>query len=108
MILNYLLLQAQAAEDAGFFGGAGGSIIMIVALFVIMYFFMIRPQQKQQKELRNFIDNLKVGDKVVTSGGIHGKVRRVDTTTFDINIGGDVVITVDRGAVRPAAQPASK
>ena len=63
-------------------GGNMGFLLMMVGMFVVMYFFMIRPQQKKQKELKNFRANLAVGDKVVTIGGIHGKVLEVTDTTI--------------------------
>lgn len=50
------------------------SFLPFIAIIIVFYFFMIRPQQKRQKEERNFGESLKKGDKVVTSGGIHGKV----------------------------------
>ena len=53
-------------------------LVMMVAIFAIMWFFMIRPQQKKQKEIQKFRNALSVGDKVVTAGGIHGVVRRID------------------------------
>jgi preprotein translocase subunit YajC len=56
-------------------------IIMLVLMLVVFYFFMIRPQQKKQKELREFRNNLKAGDKVVTIGGVHGKILEITDTT---------------------------
>ena len=66
-----MLLAAQASQG----GGSMGFLIMMIAIFAIMWFFMIRPQQKKQKEIRNFQNALKEGDKVVTGGGVHGTVR---------------------------------
>jgi preprotein translocase subunit YajC len=57
------------------------SIIMIVVMIVIFYFFMIRPNMKKQKEAKKFREGIKNGDKVVTIGGIHGKVLEVSETT---------------------------
>ena len=54
---------------------------MLVMIIVIFYFFMIRPQQKKQKELKKFRESMAVGDKVVTIGGIHGKILSVDEST---------------------------
>ena len=54
---------------------------MLVVIIVIFYFFMIRPQQKKQKELKKFRESMAVGDKVVTIGGIHGKILSVDEST---------------------------
>lgn len=95
MLTNSILLQAQ--------GGDFSSIIMIVALIAIFYFFMIRPQQKRQKEIKKFRENLKVGDKVITAGGIYGKIRNVNDTTFQIEIAENVKIIIDKGSVYPSA-----
>lgn len=57
-------------------------ILMLVMIVVIFYFFMIRPQQKRQKELKKFREAMAVGDKVVTIGGIHGKILAVDESTI--------------------------
>ena len=90
------VLAAQAAQ-----GGGMGFLIMMVAIFAIMWFFMIRPQQKKQKEIRNFQNSLTEGTKVVTGGGIYGTVRRIDmqNNTIEVEIARGVVITVDRGYV---------
>jgi preprotein translocase subunit YajC len=60
-------------------------LVMLVLIMVIIYFFMIRPQTKRQKELKKFRENLQVGDKVVTIGGIHGKILEIAETTVLIN-----------------------
>jgi len=57
-------------------------LIMLVLILVVFYFFMIRPQMKKQKELKKFRENLTVGDKIVTIGGIHGKILEVSDTTI--------------------------
>jgi len=67
-------------------------VIMLVMIVVVFYFFMIRPQMKRQKELKNFRENLTVGDKIVTIGGIHGKILEVAETT--------VLIATDGGKLR--------
>ncbi len=76
-------------------------ILMMVAIFAIMWFFMIRPQQKRQKEIQKFQNELTEGTAVVTGGGIYGTVKSIDLTknTVDVKIARDVVITVDRGSV---------
>ncbi|MDE5904641.1 MAG: preprotein translocase subunit YajC, partial [Duncaniella sp.] len=83
------------------------NILMIVALIAVFYFMMIRPQQKRQNEIKKFREGLKVGDAVVTAGGIYGKVKGIDETTFTIEIARDVRITVDKGSVYPSAQQAA-
>ena len=101
--MNVMLLQAQAQ------GGGYGMLIMMVAIFAIMYFFMIRPQQKQQKKIREFQNALKENDKVVLGGGIHGRVRRVDLANgvVEVEIARGVVVTVDKNGVYAdsASQP---
>lgn len=56
-------------------------IIMLGLMVVVFYFFLIRPQQKKQKELREFRKNIQTGDKVITIGGVHGKVLEITDTT---------------------------
>ena len=101
MITNSILLQTQAQDGTM-------SIFMIVALIAIFYFFMIRPQQKRQKEIRKFRENLKVGDKVITAGGIYGKIRNVNDTTFQVEIAENVKIIIDKGSVYPSAAEAAQ
>ena len=76
-------------------------ILMMVAIFAIMWFFMIRPQQKKQKEIRNFQNSLTEGTKVITGGGIYGTVKRINMqdNTIEVEIARGVIITVDRGYV---------
>jgi preprotein translocase subunit YajC len=67
-------------------------IIMLVLILVVFYFFMIRPQMKKQKELKKFREGLANGDKIVTIGGIHGKILEVADTT--------VLISTESGKMR--------
>ncbi|MBP5983848.1 MAG: preprotein translocase subunit YajC [Fluviicola sp.] len=60
-------------------------IIMLGLMVVVFYFFLIRPQQKKQKELREFRKNIQTGDKVITIGGVHGKVLEITDTTILIS-----------------------
>lgn len=87
----------EAARQAQ--GGMWTSLIMIVLIFVVMYFFMIRPNVKKQKEIKKFQDSLKNGDKVVTAGGIYGKVKDVKETEVLLEISQGVCITVDKNSV---------
>ena len=82
------------------------SLIMIVAMIAIFYFLMIRPQQKKQKEIRKMRESLKEGDRVITAGGIHGKIKAVKDATFSIQIANDVIIKVERTSVYPDNTPA--
>ena len=76
-------------------------ILMMVAIFAIMWFFMIRPQQKRQKEIQKFQNELTEGTQVVTGGGIYGTVKSIDLAknTVEVKIARDVIVTVDRSYV---------
>jgi preprotein translocase subunit YajC len=82
-----ILLQAAA-------GGLGsyGSLVPMVLIIVVFYFFMIRPQVKKQKDQKKYVEELKKGDKVVTTAGIHGRIIDVNETTF--------LVEVDNGKIR--------
>lgn len=73
-------------------GDGGSSFIMLGLIVLIFYFFMIRPQLKKQKEQKKFREALKPGDKVVTIGGIHGKILEVNDS--------NVLISCDNGKLR--------
>ena len=72
---------------------------MIVLLLVIFYFFMIRPQQKRQKKLQEAREALTKGDKVVTAGGIHGKIVEIREQTFVIAVEDNTHIEVEKSAI---------
>lgn len=97
MTNSFILLQ-EAAPGGGF-----GGIFMIVALLAIFYFMMLRPQQKKQKEIKNFREGLQVGDKIITAGGIHGKITGIKDNHFVVSIANGVEIKVDKGSVYPNA-----
>ena len=74
--------------------------IMLALIFVVMWFFMIRPQRKQQKEMENFRNALKNGDKVVTIGGIYGTIAEVKDTYVLLEVDKDVKIRVNKMAIQ--------
>lgn len=92
----FTLLQTAASQPAG---GGIQMWIMLALIFVVMWFFMIRPQRKQQKELQNFRDGLKKGDKVVTIGGIYGTVDEIKEGTVLIIVDKDVKVRVSKNAL---------
>lgn len=98
-MLNSILLQAGAE------GSAFSSIFMIVALIVIFYFFMIRPQNKRQKKIREERAQLTKGSRVITSGGIYGRVKDVKENVFLVEISNGVNITVDKNCIYAASDP---
>jgi preprotein translocase subunit YajC len=99
MTFSLLLLLADAAAPAA--GASGTSFIVpFVAIGVIFYFLIIRPQNQRQKELATLVSNLKTGDKVVTSGGIHGVISNVrDGSTLILKIDDNCKIEVDKTAI---------
>jgi len=72
---------------------------MIIAIIAIFYFFMIAPQQKKQKKINAFRDSLKNGDKVVTIGGIYGRVREIKDNTIILEVADGVRIKFDKSAI---------
>ncbi|MBI4691142.1 MAG: preprotein translocase subunit YajC [Nitrospirae bacterium] len=96
-------------QDAGAQGGGSmiQSFLPLILIFVIFYFLLIRPQQKKAKEHRQMLDNLKKGDKVVTSGGIYGVVEAVGTSTVTLKIAENVKVKFGKAyiaTVRPASE----
>lgn len=78
-------------------------MIMLVLILVVFYFFMIRPQMKKQKELKKFREGLSVGDKIVTIGGIHGKILEVAESTIVISTESGK-LRLDKAAVSSSAE----
>jgi preprotein translocase subunit YajC len=97
--LSTILLQAPA-------GGNGMSLVFLVAIVVVFYFFMIRPQMKKQKIEKEFRNTLEKGAKVVTIGGIHGRIVEVSERTFMIEIDTNVKVKVEKSAVSAEATKA--
>lgn len=89
-----ILLQAAG----GGFGNLG-SLIPMVLIIVVFYFFMIRPQMKKQKDQKKYVDELKKGDKVVTSAGIHGRIADFNDATFLIEVESGAKIRFDKSAI---------
>ena len=94
------LLLAMAPQG-GEGGGSGliSTLIMFGAIFLIFYFMIIRPQQKRSKEKEKMLSNLEKGDKVLTSGGIHGIIAGLEEKTALLQIGDNVKIKIERSAI---------
>jgi preprotein translocase subunit YajC len=84
-------------------GGGANQLVMIVLMIGVFYFFMIRPQMKKQKELKKFREGLKAGDKIVTIGGIHGKILEISENTVLIQSEG-TKLRVEKAAVSSAME----
>lgn len=100
---------AYAMGTGGGGEGAAGftGFIPLILMFVIFYFLLIRPQQKKTKEHRQMITNLKKGDRIVTSGGIHGRITGMDEVILTVEIADRVRVKVARGNVSALAQTAA-
>jgi preprotein translocase subunit YajC len=79
--------------------GGGGGLFLMLAIIVVFYFFMIRPQMRKQKELKNYREALQKGDKIVTTGGIYGKITGISDNTVDVEITHGVTIKIDKYAI---------
>jgi len=103
------MAHAMGGSPGGGAGGGGGlmGLLPILLMFVIFYFLLIRPQQKQASKQRDFIKNLKVGDRVVAAGGIHGEVKGLTDTTITLEIADKVRVKVTRSAVSGSSQDAA-
>lgn len=89
--MHSLLLQAQGSQYL--------TIALWIGVLGVMYFFMIRPQQQKQKDQKNFVNNLKKGDNVVTIGGMHGKILSVEGTTVVVEVDRGVKLIFDKSAI---------
>ncbi len=93
---------AYAMGQSGPAGGQAGGLTAFVPLllmFAIFYFLLIRPQQKKAKQHQEMINDLKKGDRVITSGGIHGLITATDDTSFTVEIADKVRVKVSRGNI---------
>jgi preprotein translocase subunit YajC len=104
-----------AGEAAGAAAGGGAGFLslsnpmwMLFAMFAVMYFLLIRPQQKKQKEHREMLSNLKKGDRIITSGGLYGRITGITDATLTLEIADKVRVKVSRGHVAGLAQTASQ
>jgi len=91
-------------------GAQGGftAFIPLILMFVIFYFLLIRPQQKKTKEHREMISNLKKGDRIITAGGIYGRITGIDDTTVTLEIADKVRIKMARQNVAALLQSAAQ
>lgn len=95
------IAYAMGSNPAGGQGGGGNymSLIFIGAVFAIFYFILIRPQQKRAKQHKEFLENLKKGDKIITSGGLYGTITGISDDSVTIEIAEKVRVKIDKGTV---------
>jgi len=89
--------MAQSSDGSG--PGLMANLVLFGSIILIFYFMIIRPQQKRQKERQKMVENMKKGDKVVTSGGIHGIISGMDEKTVLVQIADNVKVKLDKGSV---------
>ena len=96
-LIDTLLSQAPAAGAGGLFSNP--MTIAFPLILVVMYFFMIRPQQKKAKDQQNFKDKIEKGMKVVTIGGLHGRIAEVKDKTFIIEVSAGQKMEFEKSAI---------
>ncbi|KRT74242.1 MAG: protein translocase subunit yajC [Deltaproteobacteria bacterium CSP1-8] len=100
------LAYAMGGKGEGAGSGLTG-LIPLLLMFVVFYFILIRPQQKTARKHQDFVKNLKMGDRVVTSGGLHGTVTGLTDTTVTLEIADKVKVKVTRSAIGGSSQEAA-
>jgi preprotein translocase subunit YajC len=95
----YAMAPGQPGGGGQGAGGLFGSLVPLILIFVIFYFLLIRPQQKKAKEHRRMIENLKKGDKIITSGGVYGVIEAVGNNTVTVKIAENVRVKFGKAYV---------
>lgn len=96
MNLPHILLMAPTSKGGGF---NLMDMLPLLLIIIVFYFFMIRPQLKKAKEQKKYREEIKKGDKIITIGGIHGKIVEVNDKTFVIEVEGNVRLKIEKAAV---------
>ena len=94
MNLHFVVLQQTAQSPNPL-----TSLLPLFLIIIVFYFFMIRPQMNKQKELRNYRNALQKNDKIITKGGVYGKITDIKDTTVTVEIAENIRIKVDKNAV---------
>jgi len=96
MNILFILLQGSAAPGSS---NPLTSLLPLILIIVVFYFFMIRPQVKRQRELKDYRNTLQKGDKIITTGGIYGKITDIKDQTVTVEIADNIRIRVDKNAI---------
>ncbi len=96
-LINILLFSSPAGEEGA--GGGLGAFLPLILIVLVFYLFFIRPQMKKSKDLKKFRENLKKGDKIITIGGIHGKIVEEQERSFTIEVEGQNRLKIEKSAV---------
>ena len=92
-MIENILLQSQGQ------GGGSSFLILMVGMLVVFWFFIFRPQQKKQKSQKKFVAEIKRGDKIVTIGGIHGKIFEIENDTVILEVEKGAKVKLDKSAI---------
>ncbi len=95
MNLLYVFLMAPAENG----GGGLGAFLPLILIILVFYMFFIRPQMRKQKQARKYRESLKKGDKIITIGGIHGKIVEEQERSFTIEVEGGNKLRVEKSAI---------
>ena len=106
--MNFLAyaMGTGGAGGSGAQGGGFGAFIPLILMFAIFYFLLIRPQQKKAKQHKEMLSRIKKGDRVVSSGGLHGVVTGIADDVVTMEIAPKVRVKVSRGSIAGAASGA--
>jgi preprotein translocase subunit YajC len=112
-LTNFIFLAQEGGGADGATGQGGGGfdptiLIFMALMFVMMYFLTIRPQRQRQKQLQTQIAALKTGDKIITTGGMHGLITNIKETSVMLKIADNVKIEIDKPAVATIVPKAGK
>jgi len=94
-LFQILLFMPSEGEE----GGGIMSFLPLILIVIVFYLFFIRPQMRKSKEQKKFRENIKKGDKIITIGGIHGKILEIKDNQILIDAGNQVKLTLDKSAV---------
>ena len=100
MLINDAYAAAQPAMQSG---SLSATLIQLALILLIFYFLLVRPQQKKIKEHNDLVDNLKIGDRVITNGGLYGKVAKTNGMEITLEVAENVKVVVDRMAIATLA-----
>ncbi len=105
LIATAYAMGAPGGGDAAAGGGGFSSLIMMIIIFAIFYFILIRPQQKKMKEHKKMVEELKKGDRIITSGGMYATVENATPNTLTVKIAEGVKVKISRGSVGTVVKP---
>jgi preprotein translocase subunit YajC len=98
-ILYILLFAPPAGQESPSGSSSLLSFLPIILIILVFYLFFIRPQMKKSKDQKKFRESLKKGDKVVTIGGLHGRIAEVEETTVVLEVGNNLRLTFEKSAI---------